>query len=271
MNHHSPRALTEDEITAYERDGVLLLRGFFDPDWITRMREATLRVMADPPCRSYDFTPEGNPGRFFMSVYMWQADPDFRAFALESPAAEIAGQLMRSQRVNFFYDHLFVKEPGTAEPTHWHNDLPFWPVLGEQITSLWLALTSVTHESSGIEYVRGSHKWRKWYNSVAPSRDPHYAAGLEECPNFSEMRDQYDVVSWSMEPGDVLVHHPFTAHGAPGNASLTERRIGFATRWTGDDAVYDPRPATISLAGEPGLAAGDPLGGPQFPEVLPRR
>jgi len=268
MNRTLPRPITEDEIATYERDGVLLLRGLFDRDWVTRMRDATLRLMEKPRHPRRELTPQDNPGRFFMCVYMWRIDPDFRAFVFESPAAEIAAALMRSSRVNFFYDHLFVKEPGTLEPTHWHNDLPFWPVLGEQITSIWIALTPATEENSGLEYVRGSHKWRKWYKAITPSRDAHYAATeLEECPNFSTLRDRYDVVSWSMEPGDILVHHPLTAHGAPGNASLSERRIGLATRWTGDDAMYDPRPATLPLAGDPGLAKGDPLGGPEFPEV----
>ena len=33
-------------------------------------------------------------------------------------------------RVSLFYDQAFIKEPGTREVTQWHQDLPFWPALG---------------------------------------------------------------------------------------------------------------------------------------------
>ena len=36
--------------------------------------------------------------------------------------------MMASGSVDFFYDQLFVKEPGTAHPTPWHQDQPYWPV-----------------------------------------------------------------------------------------------------------------------------------------------
>jgi ectoine hydroxylase-related dioxygenase (phytanoyl-CoA dioxygenase family) len=270
MNRTPLRDLTRDEIAAYARDGVLYAKGLFDRAWIERMRQAALRDMESPgPC-AHEVKPRDGRGRFFMDVFMWRSDPDFRAFVFESPAAEIAGQVMSSTRVNFFYDHLFVKDPGTQAPTCWHNDLPFWPLRGEHIISIWLALSPVTRDTSGVEYVRGSHRWGKWYKAITPMRDPHYeATHLEECPDFSTMRDRHDVVSWDMEPGDVLLHHALTVHGASGNSSLTERRIGLATRWTGDGVVFDPRPATLKI-NDHGLEEGDPLGGEQFPQVWGR-
>jgi ectoine hydroxylase-related dioxygenase (phytanoyl-CoA dioxygenase family) len=270
MNRTPLRDLTADEIATYARDGVICARGLFDGDWTLRMARASLRDMDRPGRRAREITPAGNPGRYFMDIFMWRHDPDFRAFVFESPAAEIAGQIMGSPRVHFFYDQLFITDPGTHERTFWHNDLPFWPVRGEQIVSIWLALSRVTRETSGVEYVRGSHRWGKWYKAITPMRDPHYeTTELEECPDFSTMRDRHDVVSWDMEPGDVLIHHALTVHGSSENTSPSERRIGLATRWTGEDVVYDPRPATLPIDSR-GLEKGAPLGGEVFPLVWSR-
>ena len=35
-----------------------------------------------------------------------------------------------AKSLNFFYDQLFAKEPGTPQPTRWHSDQPYWPVRG---------------------------------------------------------------------------------------------------------------------------------------------
>ena len=70
----------------------------------------------------------------------------------------------------------------------------------------------------------------------------------------------------------MLLHHALTVHGAPGNKSSTQRRRAYATRWTGDDVVYDPRPDLVPLSiPEITLAPGEPLGGEVFPQVWPRR
>src|ERR1700722_14689294 len=58
-----------------------------------------------------------------------------------------------ADRVSLFYDQAFIKEPGTQSATDWHQDLPFWPALGNDLVSLWVALTPVTVEGSGVEYV----------------------------------------------------------------------------------------------------------------------
>ena len=64
--------------------------------------------------------------------------------------------------------------------------------------------------------------------------------------------------------GDALIHHGYTVHGAPGNNSLSTRRRGYVTRWTGDDIRLDTRPGTILSGWEKlgfisGLKHGDKM------------
>jgi ectoine hydroxylase-related dioxygenase (phytanoyl-CoA dioxygenase family) len=148
--------ITDSDVAAYDRDGVACLRRAFDPYWVERMRAAVERGLASPGPYATNFAEGSTAGRFFGDMYMWQHDPDFRAAALGSPAAAIAAQMMGSASSDFFYDQLFVKEPGTAHPTPWHQDQLYWPVKGWQITSVWIALDDIDRSNGAVEFVAGS-------------------------------------------------------------------------------------------------------------------
>jgi len=40
MNESPPRDITDDEVAAYARDGIVCLRGMFDAEWVARLRAA---------------------------------------------------------------------------------------------------------------------------------------------------------------------------------------------------------------------------------------
>jgi ectoine hydroxylase-related dioxygenase (phytanoyl-CoA dioxygenase family) len=259
MNLHPLRPVSEQDVRLFERDGVVCLRGLFDDEWCTRLHDAALRVMSSGAGRVREAKPADGRGRFYSNVYLADLDPDFRALRDASPAPEIAAALMRADTVRYFYDQIFIKEPGTSAPTPWHNDLPFWPFRGNDLVSIWIALTPVSKATSGVEYVAGSHKWNKWYRAVTPDYDPRFMdMNLEECPNYSEgaADPAIRLLCWDMQPGDVLCHHPLTVHGATGNASPTQRRIGLSIRYLGRDVQWDPRPHTMKLRGDPGVPPG---------------
>ena len=76
-----------------------------------------------------------------------------------------------------------------------------------------------------------------------------------------------------MQAGDCLVFSALTVHGSGGNTAMTHRRAALSTRWLGDDAVWDPRPATAKYYYEPdgpGLNPGERVGGRFFPELWRR-
>jgi ectoine hydroxylase-related dioxygenase (phytanoyl-CoA dioxygenase family) len=264
-------SISQSEIEQYERDGAIVLRKAFSDDWVERMRGAAERVMADGGPLALEYTKEGGKGRFFGDQFIWPREETFRAFVFDSPAAEIARRMMRSRTATLFYDHLLVKEAGTKDHTPWHHDLPYWPVEGDQVCSIWLALDPVSADSGGVEYIRGSHKWGKRYIGQSFSTDFDYSnPDMEEIPDIEAERDRHEFLVWDMEPGDCIVHHALTLHHSGANATSDRRRRGLATRWTGDDAVYTPRASTIRLLEDPGLPDGAPMPCKLFPQVLPR-
>jgi ectoine hydroxylase-related dioxygenase (phytanoyl-CoA dioxygenase family) len=274
MNRRPSRPITEADIRAYEQDGVVCLRGMFDKEWTQRMHDASIRFMESGAGRKRIVQRPGESAKFYSNVFMCMGDPDFRAFRDESPVAEIAASLMRSDRVRFWYDQLFIKEPGTTAPTQWHHDLPYWPFRGEHLVSVWVAFTPVTKESSGVEYLLGSHKWGKFYRPVTPDEDPAFAnPDLEPCPNYSEREGEPGLrfQSWDLEPGDCVCHHPLTVHGAGGNKSAGQRRIGLSVRFLGKDVQWDPRPYTVKLPKPPNVPAGSyPADDNVFPIIWER-
>lgn len=264
MNRKPLHPITDADRAAFEADGAICLRGMFDRDWIERMRAAVDRVMdAEHPLRRPREVTRalgGKTGRYHINSFVWAWDDDFRAWVFESPCAEIAAELMGADSVRLFYDQVFVKEPNTVEMTDWHQDLPFWPLAGNDVLSVWVALTEVTPQNSQLEYIAGSHKWGKFYAAAIPDKDPAFTSALESCPNFSERRGDPDLrfLAWVMEPGDCIVHHPLTMHGSEGNFSPRRRRMAISTRYMAPTVRWDPRPATMKVTGDPRLAAGAP-------------
>ena len=244
------------------------LPGVVDLGWVESLRAAVDEAMADPGPLAESYG--GAEGGFFGDLDLWRRHAGFRAYVLGSPAAEIAGQTMGADRVNFFYDQLLVKEPGGLAKTPWHQDQPYWAVSGRQVSSIWLPLDPVGRESA-VQYVRGSHRW--------PAHNPHHFiddtpyedTGLPELPNIDANPGQYEILSWEAGPGDCIVSQAMIVHGAPGNQSLSERRRALATRWTGDDARFVRRKGEVAIpTTDPGLAHGARMDCEAFPLVWQR-
>ncbi|HEY9567544.1 MAG TPA: phytanoyl-CoA dioxygenase family protein [Thalassobaculum sp.] len=264
MNRQPLSEISTDSIDTYRRDGIVCLRRMFDAGWIAFMVEAVDRAMAAPGRHGEEYARSG--GRFFGDLDLWQRHEPFRRFVFESPAAAIAGRLMESTKVNFFYDQLLVKEPGTAERTPWHQDQPYWAVAGRQVCSLWVPFDPVPEETC-VEYVAGSHDWPEFSPYHFADGTPYANTGLPPLPDIEAERARHRILRFALEPGDCLVFQAMIVHGAPGNRG-TRRRRALATRWTGDDARYCRRPGEVAIpTSDPGLAHGDVMDCDLFPAV----
>jgi ectoine hydroxylase-related dioxygenase (phytanoyl-CoA dioxygenase family) len=249
----------------FQRDGAVCVRGAFGPDWLAALDAGIEENLAHPGPMAKTYTPDGKPGRFFGDYCNWRRIRPYGDFLLHSPAAEIAGRLMGSTKVNLFHEHVLVKEPGTLEPTPWHHDQPYWTVDGAQVCSIWMSLDPVPRATS-VEFVAGSHRWGKWYSPARFSdSNPHQGTGFEPVPDIAASRDSHTLLGWDLEPGDCIVFHALTLHGAPGNMQKGRRRA-FASRWCGDDARFVLRQGYMS---PPPPADAPPPGGPMDSAPFP--
>jgi ectoine hydroxylase-related dioxygenase (phytanoyl-CoA dioxygenase family) len=262
-----PTKVEEQPVEAFQRDGVVLLRGLLSTDEVATLRAGVERNLADLGPLGMNATKPGEPGAFVEDFRNWQRIPEYAEAIGASPLPEIAGALMGATTVRMFHDHLLVKEAGTRDRSPWHQDQPYYCIDGSQTVSFWIPLDPVA-EPSRLEFVAGSHADGTWFmpRSFVKKTAMVFDEGeLEEVPDIDADRAAWPIVGWAMEPGDAVAFNMLTLHGAAGSPT---RRRAFSLRVTGDDVTWAPRPHRTSppydeLDGV--LAAGDPLDHELFP------
>lgn len=257
--------MTQDEITAFQRDGAVVVRGLF-ADWVDVMAEGVAQNMAKPG--KYASENDVSEGRFFDDYCNWERIEPFVDVIRNSLAAQLAATAMQSTSAQIFHDHVLVKEPGTPKATPWHQDSPYYFVEGAQTVSMWMPLDPVREAS--LRFIAGSHRWDKLVRPVSWSDDSDFYDSDQEwtpVPDPDANPDDNQVLEWAMEPGDAVLFDFRTAHGARGNTSGMRRRA-LSLRWVGDDARFVQRPGRTSppFPGH-GMTMGDRLRDDWFPVI----
>ena len=275
--------ITEQQIETYERDGTVLIPAAFS-DWVAPLRESVLAVIDGQ--RAGTVSPDDahcvfqNPlkvieqfggGAMALGIVPYHAG--FARWLDDSPAAEMAATIMRSDKVRFWVDATFLKEENqAAEGTPWHNDTCTWPFWGRQMTILWIALTDVGPDDGPLITVRGTHSGDGRYYSTFFPQDQEPPAGYRPWQELMDQAESPDaeIQTWTMRAGDCLFMHPTTIHGsAPRAADSGRPRLAFSTRWLGDDVVWKPDPLTVPMAPELVDHPGMTINAPPPDEIIP--
>ena len=273
MSPQSATSVLPSDIETYEIDGAVRLRSVINPQWLATVADGIDDIVAQPTPLHTIQTLGGDQGFFLSDICMAQQSRQLQDFVLNGPTGVLAAHIMKSERINFWADTLWVKHADTPKRTRWHQDQPFFWVNGRQMCVIWCPLNPVP-ESDSLELIKGSHRWGKWF---APElsrfgQDLYEADGntFARMPDIDSTRNAYEIMRWGMEPGDVIIFNGSTVHGAPGNSSGHSRRA-MSTIWMGDDTKYGERPNP----GRPhfhgiDLAPGDAMDSSYFPRVWPR-
>lgn len=271
------RKLSEEQVVSFRTSGVVKVSEAVDPSWIPELLTVADGQLTKPSKWVNDVNPAASENRLFTDRYLWRHNDVIHRFVHDSGCARLAAQAMGSNSARFYFDHLLIKKVNTPTITPWHQDAPYWPFRGKQIASIWLALTPVTLEGSGMEFIRGSHFDDVYYlPEVFGGADNKSGQWANEqqgvaVPDIDANREEYDIVSFDMAPGDALIFSAWILHGARGNSSSTQDRVALSTRWLGDDVLWDPRegvdptvdPAQVLV--EPGMPPRD---NSFFPEIF---
>ena len=245
MNTGLLRTITPEEVETYHRDGVLLLPGMFDKDWIELLNKGLDANIEAPTRRSRIWYKDTSGRSMFYDHTAWQGIEEYRKFIFNSPAAQICGQLMRSTTINFFFDSVFVRSTGTQFETPWHQDEPYWSVEGYDACSIWMPLGPVKRKNA-LSFVPGSHRLKtvfKQYNfgDLNPVRKKNVDQvdfsdiAEQEFPDINADPKRFGVVSWDMQAGDCIAFNGRTMHGGSGKLDDDCELRVFTTKWVGDD------------------------------------
>ena len=276
------RAITTEEVDTYHRDGVLLLKGMFDKNWIELLNKGLDANCKSPTERSRIWNKDASGHTMFYDTLAWREIEEYKKFIFNSPAAQICGQLMNATTINFFFDAVFVRSPGTKFETPWHQDEPYWSIEGYDACTLWMPLVPVKQKNS-LSFVPGSHLLKsvfKQYNFgdlTGNSKDQVDFSKIADqaFPDINEDPERFGVVSWEMQPGDCVAFNGRTMHGGSGKLDNDRDLKVFTTKWLGDDVRIKFRncgmdPDHSFLMTEKGLKPGDRPNTDLYPRIWER-
>ena len=275
---HAARLADDATCAAYAADGAVVLRGLLGPREVEELRRGIDANLARPSPRAIVASQPDDPGFFIEDFCNWRDNPHYREVVFGSALAEVAARLMKSRSARLYHDHMLTKEPGTRQPTPWHQDQPYYNVDGMQSVSFWIPVDPVSRAAT-LEFAAGTHlgPWlmprtfmtheARWFPEGSLAELPDIEAGRRQDP------PTHRILGWALEPGDAVAFHMLTLHAAGGVEPGRHRRV-FSVRFLGDDMRHAPRhwktsPEFPGLADE--LPAGAPMAHPLFPLLWEQR
>lgn len=280
--------ITDEDARSLERDGAIVLRQALKSAELATALKAYEWSLSHPgPSAMHHYA--GTPEEFYVDVQNRQNWPIYRELFKSIPVGNILAGLWGTPNIWMFNEQIFLKggldSEAASRRTAWHQDQAYGSYAGSQLAVMWISFDPVKAEDS-LEFIPGSHHG-PLYNPSAfnPADDtiPVFDEGLmPRLPDIEASRDQWNIVSWDIEPGDILVFHHGTLHGGGGTKpgsrrrTLTMRFFGPDAQRTADRAVARSNAADgvkasrldDSYAMIDPLSPGEPLWhNPDFPKV----
>ena len=236
-------SLGHDVAATYARDGAMCLRGVLDEPTLASLLAAW----------SWSI---GNRGPLASPLIQGQDDgwqdlcnpaalDHYRDVLMQSPLADLTAALWGESDVWFMYEQVFHKTGGAAGRTPWHQDTSYLTVTGEHLLVMWISFETLPANLS-LEFVKGSHRRTLFNTSRFDPADPttpiYDSPAMPRLPPIDARRADYDIISFGVDPGDVVVFHPSTLHGGAPTAPDHPARRTLSLRFFGRDARYEPRP-----------------------------
>ena len=248
------------------RDGVVMLKGALSAEAFGKVETAVEWSLAHPSPTAVRFYPN-EPATFFEDRGNHHAGL-VRDIGLSAMISKLWGG---ASPIWYLGEQLFLKEGGASRRTPWHQDTSYLRMLGSQLVACWISLDPLPKQHC-LEFVRGSHAGTLYNGSAFATHDdtaPLYKhSKLPRLPDIQADRDAFDIVSWDVEPGDMIAFHLGVLHGGAGTAHGLRRRT-ISMRFLGPDVVFDGRPRDERGAEEgndkalapiyAGLQHGDPF------------
>ena len=256
---------------ALDNDGAIHLPGALDASALAEAQAAFDWSLAHPGPGATRFA-QATDLLFYNDLYNPDCLTGYRAMLQASPLPAAIARLWGSQHIWFMYEQVFLKEGGETRRTPWHQDSSYLAIGGPHVAVAWISFDPVT-KADCLEFVRGSHKGVLYNGSRFELGDDtaplHPNAAAPRLPDIEADRAKWDILSWAVEPGDVLLFHPAILHGgAPTHPGLRRRTLSL--RFFGDQSFYEQRegPAGPRVSGlHQRLKPGEPFRDPSFLEL----
>jgi ectoine hydroxylase-related dioxygenase (phytanoyl-CoA dioxygenase family) len=259
---------------AFRRDGAVFLPGALDAYALEETRKAYEWSLANPGPGASKIRQHDRGALFYQDLYNPGCMEAYRHMLETTNVADITAAVWGTPEVWFMYEQVFLKEGGESRRTPWHQDSSYLAVAGEDLMVMWITFDAIPQKDS-LEFVRGSHRGVLYNGSsfdLADDTAPlHQTDAVPRLPDIEAGRAAFDIVSWGVEPGDVVLFHPATLHGgAPTHAG--GRRRTLTLRFFGQRSHYDKRPGPAgprATGFHERMTHGAPFRDPSFLKLRP--
>ncbi len=226
----------DDEIAAYERDGLLVPRYRLPAEDLVKLQRMCERlVAANPHVVNVPYTNMHVPSYAVQKLDCGPADGlDWLEMGAHPGILDLLEQLIGPDIV-MWATALFHKEARTGGKTQYHRDSIYYPIRPLVAPNVWIAMTESTVENGCVRHIPGSHKARV-------SGKHGFSDGSEgELVNNKIDDSEFDVndaVPVELEPGQMYISDVFSLHGGGPNTS-DKPRAGLSIRYFPASSVYE--------------------------------
>lgn len=269
---------------AFAEDGAVLIERFLYPEQLARCRAV------------YDWCVE-NPGPMALELFAGtekethnenanpRAAERLKELVSSIPFGDLFADLWGSKHVWYFAEEVFLKKNGIGGRTPWHQDTSYLPWEGKHWANAWISFEAVP-KPNALEMIKGSHRGilydgTTFLDANDPTAPLHGGGTLPRLPDIEAERktnpNNYDVLSWATQPGDILVLHPGMLHGGASVDAAFRTRHTLVLRFFGDDSFFRSLPSHSASGYTPAgvlfvdqlghLRSGDPFRASCFPQL----
>ena len=263
---HDARVLTQAQREAYFDTGYVSGEGLIPNEWLVAVRAASdERIEASrqetESGSEFDLAPEHTSESPHVRRLKSPVDqhPVFRKFAVQSPFADIAADLV-GPNVKFHSCKINYKHPGGGEVVKWHQDICFWPHTNYSPVTLGFYLDGCEEAQGPLTVIPESHTGDLF---------PHYDddgiwTGTVPAKDMATL--PLDTAAGPTgDKGTVLALNCRTVHGSKRNETDRVRPILLYVYTSADAFPWGQHPSSTSLSGE--IIRGEAA---KFPHMDPR-
>ena len=211
----------QDPKAAFERDGYVLLKGFFSIAEISEINQRIDNYIADIlpslPIDAAFYEVKDQPESIMRLQGMDQHDPFFKTLYADPRCIKLAQDLLEDH-VRTRNLQWFNKPPGLANHTPPHQDGYYFMIEPNVAITLWISQDHANESNGCVRYIPGSHR-----RGMRPHKRSNVLGFSQGIVNFST-DDQVIEQAIPTAPGDVIAHHSLTIHRADPNLSSNPRR-----------------------------------------------
>ena len=213
-----PNILTEDQQAAYESDGFVLVRGFFDSEEAQLLQAA---IVQDPAIRDHFYDRTDSEG-LATKMATWNHPGDsIYGYAARSRKMVDTMEHLLGGEVYHYHSKITAKEPHEGGAWEWHQDYGYWynnGCLFPQMASAMIALDKCTKANGCLQVLKGSHHMGRIDHGLLDGDQ----VGTD-LNRVKQAEKQLELVYCEMEMGDVVFFHCNTLHRSDQNRSDDRR------------------------------------------------